>query len=208
MSINNILVTMYEDGSCIALKTMARKIGAQTKAESHGRFLVDAKNLDEWLDNNCIGTFWDTDCGNVLKITRYNQREFHLDILWLSEWSNGHIEGTRQTIDIPVLEFYTAIHAAKPFKYLAYGETAKAMRNTAIFVWHDSAKGVVRSICKSPTDKRAFVKGLMRLSMWYNTTIDMYRDGPYDFYFRTNDGISGGLIRHEYGGKVTYQTHT
>lgn len=208
MSINNILVTMYRDGSCIALKTLARRIGEDTRAETHGRFLIDANKLDEWLDNNCPDTFWDTDCGHILKIVRYNMREFYVEIIWLQHWSNGHVEGTRQSFEIPNREFYAAICAEKPHKYLAYGEVAQVMNRSAKFIWHDSAKQAIRTICEIPTYKRAFVKGLMRLAMWYNTTIDMYRDGPYDFYFQTDDGISGGLIRHEYGGKVTYQTHT
>ena len=208
MSINNILVTMYRDGSCIALKTLAQQIGAQTKAESHGRFLIDADRLDEWLDNNCQGIFWETDCGHILKIARYDTREFYVEIVWLQHWYNGHVEGTCQSFDIPAQEFYTAICAEKPYKYLAYGEVAQAMSKSAKFIWHDSANRVIRTICESPANKRAFVKGLMRLAMWHDTTIEMYADGPHDFYFRTNDGICGGLIRHEYGGKVTYQTHT
>ena len=62
---NSMLATLRRDcgGEFIALSTCARLDGR------HGRFLIDADRLGKWLASNTGDEFFDSDCGNWLRIT-------------------------------------------------------------------------------------------------------------------------------------------
>ena len=192
----NTLVKLSRHGGCIEISTYSRKFG------KHGRFMIVADSLLEYYGGNRERPFFDTDCGNWLEMS-FRKSECHMKITWLSHRGNGRCEGVTEYISIPadiMIDFMC--YSEHDVKMLS-GEESKA--GTITFT--ESAMRNIRQM--DSRTRRAFCKAMAKDRLrWPDTETRVWADGPNDFYFRTNDGMCGGLIRHDYRGKYEYSVHT
>ena len=192
----NTLVKLSRHGTCIEIATYSRKFG------KHGRFSIVADSLLEYYSGNRKHPFYDTDCGNFLQMTFW-KGVCTMRITWLSVRWSGKCEGVQETISIPtdvMIDFMC--YSEHDVKMLS-GEEPKA--GTITFT--ESAMRNIREM--DSRTRRAFCKAMAKDRLrWPDTETRVWADGPNDFYFRTNDGMCGGLIRHDYRGKYEYSVHT
>lgn len=194
---NRTMVKLYRSENCVVLTTYSRKLG------KHGRFYILLRKLEDWVADGGPGIFYDSDCGNTLKL-RWQDNMLMAEIDWLSEWADGSLHGVRQRIDLPAEEFMAAAECEQTVALLNLHERTK---DGTIHFSPAAMSAVGRMDAKT---RRAFSKAMRRGSLrWPNTHTEVYHDGGLDFYFKTNDGMCGGLIRHE-GSRdsVYYGVHT
>ena len=194
----NTLVKLYNTGSdLVAVSTYGRTAGR------HGRFLIDEAKLNRWIIDGHNGRFFDRDCGNYVEIT-WRETRVRVNITWISYYGDGTIRGIDQTFYIDADVFLGAAQCRNTVVLLCKAEDCEVQGKT---VWHESAmKNISRMTARQ---RRAFCKALRRGSVqWPNTTTDVYADGTRSFFFRTNDGLCGGLIYSDYNGKSIYSVHT
>lgn len=208
MKPENILLYLRNEGKYILLRTYSRRAGG------HGRFFINNDKLDEWL-NNSSETFWDSDCGNILRID-YDacHRGYRIRIWWIHDKYDGTIDGFQQDFFVGHLAFLNAIDCDEWQKILCKPDGQYAPPK---FIWTESARKNLRAIAKIQSLRKAWRKAWGHgVLQWHDTTFTVFADSPFnvrDFYFVTNDGISGGLIAHNtttaYGTpKWEYGTHT
>lgn len=200
----DILLKMKREGNCVALRTYSREAG------SHGRFLIAWDKLDVW-EHNGEEEFWDTDCGNILRI-RYDVSHgtFILDFWWISSGLRGKFTGVSQRMVVDICEFERKCRSHEWQKILC-----KDVDLPHEYIWTFSARETLRNIAANKKMRRALCKAFARGALrWPDTQITFYADSKRSFYFVTDDGINGGFICHitkrEYDGKrqYTYSVHT
>lgn len=195
----NILVKIREEGdNLISLQTYDRANGKSM------RFLICRDKLVK--HDFSEGDFYDSDCGNILRMyfTPHTYR-LTFEILWISDLGEGEVHGRKQYFSFdPGLGVLNAMQEGMNRNYLYIRNKG---RNNYSVTFAESAMRNVGEIRKNRKDHRAFLKAMARCFQWPDTHTTVYADG-HDFYFRTNDGLCGGLIRHEHAGKVMYSIHT
>ena len=194
------LVKISRDGSCIALETISREHGR------HGRFLLVVDNLREWMRAPEFkrGSFVDTDCGNFLQIWKDEKCDIAaLSFTWLSEYRNGEVKCCREFVRIPYLFLMGAVHNEH------YSKKVIGLKNEPGDIsFADNARKMIAKMNKK--ERRAFCKAMGRDACHYPyTDTVMYADGGRDFFFRTSDGLCGGLVLHHMNnGGLVYGVHT
>lgn len=197
---NSMSVTLRRDcsGEFIALSTCSRLDGR------HGRFLIDADRLGKWLASNTGDEFFDSDCGDWLRITLAGT----VTLCWVS--SIGGNKGMCLTQKFRV--------DRSALKQLITGE----QESLKLFVpEHQCGRTRIElaqsaHVPKNPHMRRAFSKALARHFCWDGATITLYPDGAQDYYFvetrRGGRGICGGLIYSSYPRRghiySSYNVHT
>jgi len=199
---NDVMVALKRDENYVLMKTYSRNAG------SRGRFFIDAEKLSQWMDNYDISDFWDKDGGNILRITwNRTKGEFIIQMWWMSSTTNGKLSGVLQTVEIDAWTFGAVLVRNEWTRVLC-----KPGNNAQVkFIWTESANNVLRKIQKDKQMKRALCKAFARGCLaWPNTEITMYDDfSKGSFFFRTNDGICGGLILHRgIHDNMSYSVHT
>ena len=198
---NSMSVTLRRDcnGDFIALSTYAKLDGR------HGRFLIDADRLGKWLASNTGDDFYDSDCGDWLRITPAGT----MQLCWVS--SIGGNKGMCLTQSFRV--------GRSALKQLITGE----QESLKLFV-PECRSGRARielahgaHVPRHPRVRRAFSKAMAKEFCWEGATITLYEDGAQDYYFvETGEngrrGICGGLIYSSYPrrGHIynAYNVHT
>ena len=195
----NILLYLRSEGHSILLRTYARRTGKSS------RFFIDGTKLNTWL-NTQEESFVDFDCGNILRID-YDAKHsgYRIHVWWLHGTNcNGGIAGKKQDFFVPdwVLHGFITDEWQKVLCKL------NAEYVPPKFIWTESARKNLRAIAAIPSIRKAFLKAWARNTLnWPDTEITMYADSPAnirDFFFRTSDGICGGLIAH--AGKTAHNT--
>ena len=187
------------DGNIAEITTYSRKYG------KHGRFMIYMPKLRDWVaDGDNRGTFFDGDLGNNIQMM-YVKDMICVTIDWLREDNCGNLSGVRQYFNLPAEDFLAACECEKTVGLLA------KQRNTyrSYGVWFSSGANAIIAKMDKRT-RRAFSKAIRKGAFeWPNTFTDVYADGGFDFFFRTSDGMCGGLIRHS-GSRdsVYYGVHT
>ena len=193
---DNTMVKISRHGTCIEISTYSRRFG------KHGRFMIVADTLLEYFNGGRKRHFFDTDCGNILEMS-FHDGKCIMEFTWLSSWGNGHVEGVRECVVVP---------RAEMVDFMCYSEHDRKMLSGAQMEdgkveFTKSAMRNIRNLNKR--QRRAFCKAMARGALcWPDTETRVWADGPRDFYFRTNDGMCGGLILHDYDGKARYGVHT
>ena len=194
---NSMSVTLRRDcnGEFIALSTYAKLDGR------HGRFLIDADRLGKWLASNTGDDFYDSDCGDWLRITPAGT----VQLCWVS--SIGGNKGMCLT------QKFRVDHST--LKQLITGE----QESLKLFI-PENRSGRARielaqsaHVPQNPRVRRAFSKAMAKEFCWEGATITLYGDGAQDYYFvetRENGrrGICGGLIYSNYRSHSQYSVHT
>lgn len=192
---DSTLAKISANDRVIAISTYSRKCGR------HGRFLILSERMDEWLDNGARGLFHDQDLDNVLTARSYDNL-IRLDFKWLSTSSSGKISGWSQSFLLDKDDFMSAITCSNVVRLLS---VAKPM-GTVTF-----SGSAMKTIGKMDgKTRRAFAKAMRRDAIrWPETRTEVFADGNNDFFFRTDDGMCGGLILH-HGSRnsVSYGVHT
>ena len=195
----NILVKIRPcGGSLIELQTYDRIHGRSR------RFLISRNLLANHDFSN--GAFYDGDCGNVLTI-KFVPHSYRLccEILWLNDMGNDVLSGTRQTFSFnPGLGILENMVEGNGGTYLYKG----CHPENCSVKFSESAMRNIKGLMADKYARRAFSKAMRKSFQWPDTQTTLYADGSRDFYFSTNDGFCGGLIRHESGGKIYYSVHT
>lgn len=191
----NTMAKIYRIDNIISICTYSRSIGHK------GRFMINAEKLDEWLERGGIGTFYDRDLNNYLTMRSWDN-VIQLDFKWLNiDWC-GNITGKEQRFLLRKDEFEGAILCEKTVGLLSIERPGGK-------VWF--ANGAQRNIgLMDKQTRRAFSKAMRRGALcWPETQTEVFADGKRDFFFKTNDGMCGGLICHEGSrNSVTFGVHT
>lgn len=190
------LIKVYRSGNCVVMQTYSRNLGKSD------RFLIDAEALCNWCCDGWRTTFRDSDCGNHMAAYVYRD-EICFTFDWLSEYSDGTLRGKRQRVKLPAEDFFAASECEKTV-YLLSGNRPETGR----VIFTDRAQKEIGAMDRQT--RRALSKAMRRGALQYpNTTTTIYADGKNDFFFKTDDGMCGGLVRHE-GSRnaVTYGVHT
>lgn len=183
---SNILFKAWTSGDFIALRTYDRRHGAR------GRFLVSTDALREWLDGSRSRPFYDSDCGNFLRILQTGDI-FTLDLHWLSAYGECDLHGFRQVLDVSEFSFLQLVNDSRPIRQVCrYGS-----KNAVVDSSH--AGVVLRHIQQQKRVRRAFSKAMRDCFHWKDEVVSLYADGEDSFYFTTRSGFPacGGLILHE-----------
>ena len=198
---NSMLATLRRDcgGEFIALNTCARWDGR------HGRFLIDADRLGKWLASNTGDEFFDSDCGNWLRITPAGT----VWLCWVSSVGGNKGMCLTQTFRV----------GRTALKQLITGE----QESLRLFVPENRSSRARIELAQSahipqnPHMRRAFSKALARAFGWKGATITLCPDGAQDYYFvetceNGRRGICGGLVYSSYPrrGHIynAYNVHT
>ena len=190
------MLKIYRSGKFVYVQTYSRKNGRSW------RFIIDGEKLDEWCCNGWNNTFRDYDCGNYMSaFVKGDDITIWFD--WLCEHSDGTLSGRRQRVKIPVEDFFAAAECERAVRLLSDGRE----KNGRVIFTERAQKMISRMDSKT---RRALSKAMRRGCLQYpDTTTTVYADGGSDFFFRTNDGMCGGLIRHEGSrNSVTFGVHT
>lgn len=197
---DNVLVKMSTDGGFVAFSTYSRQIGRK------GRFLFGVGFLREIMENDV--TKYDKDCSNFVAVYRDGEN-VNFRFFWLSELSNGKIEGVRQTVSVPAAIIYYLIECNElsiraSAKHLSTPERGGAKINTK------SAVKTIKNIENDKRKKRALSKAMRDCFQYAGETVCLFSDGFDDFYFVCETGwkINGGLILHKDKGGYKYAVHT
>ena len=205
---NDVLLKVKLDETCVQFKTSSRMAGTRR------RFLCDAESLRNWVESYTDRPFYDQDCGNILKIV-YNRHSytFRIEVWWV--FGNDRFTGFHQNMILSGDEFMKAIRSTEWRKFLCKENDGV---KPPVYIWTESAQRNLRLIGAMHNHvRRAFLKAWARNMLnWPNTKITLYADSAYncrDFYFRTDDGICGGLICHKGKtrngyDKYEYASHT
>ena len=204
MDINRVMVTISKKDNVVEIKTYDRKIGRK------GRFLIDGKALDKWLENP-RKSFFDADLSNRLRIWQSQLEKtgeivYGIEFLWLSENWDGELHGYKQRFVLDGCEFEGAICCEVPCRLLSIAETT--MEGVL-----EVTPEVRRRVAHFPkAQRRAFCKAIAANRCRYRDDVTkLYMDGKYDFFFRCAGGMDGGLIlHHTYGSHdgLYYGVHT
>ena len=200
---NTMITITRSSDNIFALTTYSRDAGKR------GRFLILRDNLENWAGNPSK-TFWDEDCGSVLRIDNYNGN-FKFKIAWITPATTDYtFKGIWQFFDLSEAEFYGLFALDedesarflrdhnKPEKVtLDFTHAGRTLQRIA-----ESDKKIRRAFCKAVRDQ---------LNGWKHTRT-FYNDGGLDFFWRDNDGLCGGLIfsTYEKRGHIrhAFQIHT
>lgn len=193
---DNTMVKISRHGTCIEISTYSRRFG------KHGRFMIVADTLLEYFNGRRKRHFFDTDCGNILEMS-FRDGKCIMEFTWLSSWGNGHVEGVRECVVVPRAEMVDFMRYSNHDRKMLSDEQMEDGK----VEFTESAMRNIRNLNKR--QRRAFCKAMARGALcWPDTETRVWADGPRDFYFRTNDGMCGGLILHDYDGKARYGVHT
>lgn len=178
----NILLKVSENGECIAISTYDRTHGRR------GRFLVVKSQLTEW---DGISTFYDMDCGNLLKM-KGDGENISMELYWISSSCDGTFHGFTQTLTVSSDLFFDVVYCGTSLRWLYKPSESGASIDTR------SACRTLRMIQGDKAAKRALSKAMRDLFHWHGDHVTLYNDGNRDFYFSTEGGwnINGGLILH------------
>lgn len=194
----NILVKIRPCGDdLVSLQTYDRQMGRSS------RFIIVKKTLAD--HDFSQGAFYDGDCGNILKIW-FAPHSFRLcfEVVWLHDLGSGKVCGYRQMFSFnPGLGVLENMVEGQGGSYLY-----KNIRPEYTIRFEKHAMENIRELAKNKHARRAFCKAMRTAFQWPETGTKVYADGRNNFFFQTNDGLCGGLIRHEYGGRIAYSVHT
>ena len=191
---NNIMLKVEKDGAWLYLSTYDRKHGKS------GRFLSLVIQVLDKLEND-YASFVDEDCGNFLHFQR-NKDKVLLDFVWIR--GNDNFTGHRQHAEISYNVLRQMCYAENSTqKFLCHAEISVSARIDS----SNACRNIRRAIAEKHS-RRAFIRAMRNSFRWKDERVTLYNDGQYDFFFQTDKGLCGGLIRHEYGGKITYAVHT
>ena len=194
-NMGNIMVKVEKDGNWLYLSTYDRKHGKS------GRFLSRIEQVMDELKKNDYVSFVDVDCENFLHFRRNKDMVF-LDFVWIR--GNDDIRGYRQHAEISYDVLRQMCYAENSTqKFLCHAENSVSAKVDA----SNACRNIRRAIAEKHS-RRAFIRAMRNSFRWKDECVTLYNDGQYDFFFQTDKGLCGGLIRHEYGGKITYSVHT
>lgn len=192
----NTMLKICGQHNVVELSTYSREHGRK------GRFLIDKKRLDAWVDEAGKGTFYDADLASFLRATWRENGNLSVHMSWLRECFDGTLSGTRQHFELPIEDFMDAAECEHPVRLLAT-DTRKPGTVTLAPSAHRAIGTMPRSI------RRALSKAMRSHFDWPETETTIYADGKFDFFFRTDDGLCGGLILHTNSrGGYSYGLHT
>lgn len=192
---DDIMLTVKKDGDWLYLSAYDRKHGKS------GRFLSGIEQVMYELEKNDYVSFVDVDCGNFLHFRR-NKDKVLLDFVWIS--GNDNFIGYRQYAEISYATLRQMCYAENPTqKFLCHAENSVSPKIDA----SRACRNIRRAIAEKHS-RRAFIRAMRNSFRWKDERVTLYNDGQYDFFFQTDKGLCGGLIRHEYDGKITYSVHT
>ena len=195
---NSTKITLTRDGNFISFSTFSRKLG------KHGRFLVDFEKMRNWYESEAAEyhSFLDVDLSNVLQCSFWKNRVC-FKVKWLSVSGTGNISGVEERFEIPADEIFEMLTHDGYKKTILYNPDIPA--GTVQFT--EAAQAIIghMNTMQLTAFKRAMRLGALQ---WPETHTTVYADGKRDFFFRTNDGMCGGLIYSDYAGKPKYSVHT
>lgn len=193
---DDIILTVKKEGSWLSFVTYNRKHGRSM------RFLTWAEIAMEALDKNKYAQFLDGDCGNFVRLYRVEDK-LRIAFTWLSSCNDDDIRGYRQHVEIPYSALAACYVENSTQKFLCHAENSVSAKVDA----SNACRNIRRAIAEKHS-RRAFIRAMRNSFRWKDECVTLYNDGQYDFFFQTDKGLCGGLIRHEYGGKITYSVHT
>lgn len=193
---NDIMLKVKKAGSWLSFTTYDRQHGRSM------RFLTLAESAMEALDANEYAQFLDGDCGNFVRFSRVEDK-LRIAFTWLSSCNDDDIRGYRQHVEIPYAAISACYAENSTQKFLCHAEISVSPRIDA----SRACRNIRRAIAEKHS-RRAFIRAMRNSFRWKDERVTLYNDGQYDFFFQTDKGLCGGLIRHEYGGKITYSVHT
>lgn len=193
-NMDDIMLKVKKDGDWLYLSTYDRKHGKS------GRFLSLVVQVLDKLEND-YASFVDEDCGNFLHFQR-NKDKVLLDFVWIR--GNDNFTGYRQRAEISYAALRQMCYAENSTqKFLCHAENSYSAKIDA----SRACRNIQRAIAEKHS-RRAFIRAMRNSFRWKDERVTLYNDGQYDFFFKTDKGFVGGLIRHEYDGKITYSVHT
>lgn len=189
------MLKVKKDGDWLYLSTYDRKHGKS------GRFLSLVIQVLDELEKNDYASFIDEDCENFLHFRR-NKDKVLLDFVWIR--GNDNFTGHRQRAEISYAALRQMCYAENSTqKFLCHAENSYSAKIDA----SRACRNIQRAIAEKHS-RRAFIRAMRNSFRWKDERVTLYNDGQYDFFFKTDKGFVGGLIRHEYDGKITYSVHT
>ena len=195
-NMNDVMLKVKKAGSWLSFTTYDRQHGRSM------RFLTLAESAMEALDANEYAQFLDADCGNFVRLSRVEDK-LRIVFTWLSS-CNDDISGYRQYAEIPYSALAACYAENSTQKFLCHAEISVSPRIDA----SRACRNIRRAIAEKHS-RRAFIRAMRDNFQWRDEeTIVLYDDWGNDFFFYASSGLHGGLIRHEYGGKITYAVHT
>lgn len=193
-NMDDIMLKVKKDGAWLYLSTYDRKHGKS------GRFLSLVIQVLDKLEND-YASFVDEDCGNFLHFQR-NKDKVLLDFVWIR--GSDNFTGHRQHAEISYVALRQMCYAENSTqKFLCHAENSCSAKIDA----SNACRNIRRAIAEKHS-RRAFIRAMRNSFRWKDERVTLYNDGQYDFFFQTDKGLCGGLIRHEHDGKITYNVHT
>ena len=186
-NMNTILVKAHLTGDCLAISTYSRAHGR------HGRFLVLKNALMEWMMDPQGRAFYDSDCGNMLRLVQ-NGTRYDVTIYWLYSYGNGQLKGVQQFFSLSAGRLFDLLMCGgKPIQTI-YSTPCEGTR-----IDTEKAAPVIRKIGTSKRERRAFCKAMRDCFQWNDETVCLMPDFGSSFFFTTRSGwpSCGGLILHE-----------
>lgn len=184
---NSILVKFRRSEEFILIKTYDRQHG-----RSH-HFYMSVETFSAWLMGD-VGTFHDRDCLDFLSIHPESPETFYITLAWLSECSNGELNGYVQRFSIPKNVLLPLVrNEITEISYLAHTGRKPKVEITLSPNAHQNIKDM------PPQIRRAFSR-FMRDHFKYSEPcrVEIFADGKADFYFRDISPrgftINGGII--------------
>ena len=203
---NHILVTLKREDKLLVIQTIDHRHGKSD------RFLASAFEMERLIvDFSPAYQVTDFDIGNILRVLSVNDDELLFRIYWLDTPNTyGDLKGVMQQFTLSPDILQRAL-TGEHIRILCRVDQDRRSRVTLML----GAQKVVSRLNKH--ERRALCKFLRNAFQWGRDAVVLCSDGEKDFFFRTTEGLTGGVILHRHTyfnpkgedvGAVVYSLHT